>query len=276
MKKTLATLLAILTLTFAFPLNVNGASPKPAASGISATYQSVYNDESLVVTVNLSSLSLCDNVTVTVGSQSKTVTPTTKTTPIRQTAKVTFPAYTFNPGKYTVKVTAKNASGNTTKTIGTVTIKNTYTVSSKILTVKGIKMSEYKIGSKYSSSRYATVNGKSVDVAGWLCCGYARYIEQKLFGRNSGTSKSYFSKLSGSQNVNLKGAKLRTLIQKAGIGAHIRTQSGHSLSIIGITSTGFTIADANADNRNTVRNKSYTYDNFCMWGPISYIEVYNN
>ena len=275
MKKIIATLLAILTLTFAFPLNANAASPKPAASGISASYKSAYNDESLVVTVDLSSFSLCDKVTVTVGSQSKTVAPTTKTKPIRQTEKVTFPAYTFNPGKYTVKVTAKNASGSTTKAAGTVTIKNTYTVSGKILTVKGVKMSEYKIGSKYTSSRYVNVNGKSVDVAGWQCCGYARYLQQKLYGRNSGTSKSYFTKLSGSKNVNVKGAKLKTLIQRAGIGAHIRTLNGHSLVILGITSSGFTIADANADNKNTIRTKVYTYDNFCKsWGTISYMEVY--
>lgn len=275
MKRTLSALLAILTLIFAFPLSANAASPKPAASGISTSYKSVYNDESLVVTVDLSSLSLCDKVTVTVGSQSKTVIPTTKTRPIRQTAKVTFPAYTFNPGKYTVKVTARNTSGSTTKTIGTVTIKNTYTVSSKILTVKGVKMSEYKIGSKYTSSRYVSVNGKTVDVAGWQCCGYARYLQQKLYGRNSGTSKSYFTKLSGSKNVNMKGAKLKALIQRAGIGAHIRTVNGHSLVIIGITYSGFVIADANADNKNTIRTKSYTYENFCKsWGTISYIEVY--
>ena len=58
MKKTLSALLAILALIFAFPLSANAASPKPAASGISASYKSVYNDESLAVTVDLSSLSL--------------------------------------------------------------------------------------------------------------------------------------------------------------------------------------------------------------------------
>lgn len=276
MKKILATLLAILTLTFAFPLSANAASlPNPAASGISATYKSVYNDEKLIVTVNLTSVSVCDTVTVTVGNQSKTATPTTKTKPIRQTAKVTFPAYVFDPGNYTVKVTAKNASGSTTKTTGTVTIKNTYTVSGKILTVKGVKMSEYKIGGKYTSSRYASVNGKSVDVAAWQCFGYARYLQQKLYGRNSGTSKSYFSQLSGSKNVNLKGAKLKDLIQRAGVGAHVRTVNGHSLVIVEITSSGFVIADTNADNKNTIRTKCYTYDNFCKsWGAISYIEVY--
>ena len=275
MKKTLSVLLAILTLIFAFPMRANAASLKPAASGIAASYKSVYNDEDFVVTVNLSSLSLCDKVTVTVGNHSKTVTPTTKTKPIRQTAKVTFPAYTFNPGNYTLKVTTKNTSGSTSKTIGTVTIKNTYSVSSNILTIKGIKMNEFKVGGKYTSSRYVTIGGKLKDMAGWQCCGYARYLQTKLYGRNSGTAKSYFTKLSGSKNVNLKGANLKALIQKAGIGAHIRTVSGHSLVIIGITSTGFVIADANADNKNTIRTKSYTWDNFCKsWGRISYIEVY--
>ena len=277
-KRIIAILMSVLAIIsmFATSIVANASSPKPALSGISATYdKSIYNDKNLVITVNLSSVSLCDQIAITIGNVKKYIKPTTKTKPIRQTAKVTFSAYTFEPGKYTVSVTAKNSSGSTTKKIGTLTVSNTYAISNKVLTVKGVKMSEFKIGGKYTSSRYVTINGKKKDMAAWECYGWSRYLETKLYGTNSGIASSKFTKLSGSKNDNPSNAKLKTLIQTAGVGAHIRTASGHSLTVIGISNAGFTISDANADYNNTIRTKSYTWSSFRKAsGKLSFIEIY--
>lgn len=274
------TLLTLMASLFAVPASATTALLKPSASGITATYnKSIYNDENLIVTVNLSAVSICDQVTIKIsntnGNTTKTLIPTTKTKPLSQSAKVTFSAYTFEPGKYTISVTAKNSSGSTTKTIGSLEVSNTYTVSNNLLTVKGVRMSEFKIGGKYTSSRYVTINGKQKDMAAWQCYGWARYLQTKLYGTNSGIAPSKFTKLSGSTNVTPSASKLKTLIQTAGVGAHIRTASGHSLTVIGISNTGFTISDANADNKNTIRTKSYTWSSFIKaWGKLSFIEIY--
>ena len=159
----------------------------------------------------------------------------------------------------------------------------TYSVSKNVLTVLGVKMSEYKIGNKYSSSYSAKVNGKYVYVGAKYCYGYACYIQYKLYGHCAHTEKNRFCTLSGSTNIKPSSSRLKKLITSAGVGAHIRTGTNrngnnHSMVIVGITSKGFTVADANVDGTNRVDVRTYTWDSYLSskWGQlgISFIKVH--
>lgn len=100
------------------------------------------------------------------------------------------------------------------------------------------------------------------------CCGFARYVQQKLYGCHDKNSPNKFKDISGKiPSKNLTADKLKSLVNSAGIGAHIRTGNenktkNHSLIIIGITDNDFTIVDANADNKLTVAVYTYTWSNY--------------
>ena len=141
---------------------------------------------------------------------------------------------------------------------------NTYSISGNILTVNGVAMTDYTIGGKYTNSYYATINGKRVYMAGSQCCGYARYIAYKLFGCHDKSAPGKFKDVSGYVSAGrLTAQKIKSAVTEAGIGAHIRTNgSQHSMSIIGVTDSGFTVTDANSDGRNTIKVTSYTWDSY--------------
>lgn len=157
---------------------------------------------------------------------------------------------------------------------------STYSVSGNLLTVNGVALTEYRIGSRYTSSRYATVNGKSVDMYGWQCCGFARYVAQKLYGCHDKNAPSKFRDVSGTVSAgNLNANKLKSLVTSAGVGAHVRTGGrNHSMVIIGVTNNNFTIVDANSDGKNTIRVKTYTWSEYmnCTYGKrgLLYIKKY--
>lgn len=169
------------------------------------------------------------------------------------------------PGVATI--TAKAFNGRIAT--ATVTVKaNSWSVTNSFLTIKGISMNEYKVGNKYTTDRYAFVNGTKVDMCGWQCCGYARYIQQKLYGCHEFNSRTKFKDISGVvTSGNLTAAKIQTIVNSAGVGAHIRTNSfnntnQHSMIIIGITANGFTIADANSDGKYTIRVRTFTWSEY--------------
>ncbi len=170
-------------------------------------------------------------------------------------------------GAGTATITAKTYNGKTYSVI--VTVKaGTWSVSNSILKVNGVSMIEYKVGSKYTQSRYANVNGKSVDMCGWQCCGYARYIQQKLYGCHEFNAGVRFKAVCGVvSSGSLNASRIQSIVNAAGVGAHIRTNkfngtNQHSMIIIGITSNGFTIADANSDGKYTVRVKTFTWSEY--------------
>lgn len=139
-----------------------------------------------------------------------------------------------------------------------------YNVSGNLLTVNGVAMTDYRIGGKYTNSNYAIVNGKSVYMAGSQCCGYARYIAYKLYGCHDKSAPSKFRDVSGYVAAGqLTATKMKSAVQAAGVGAHIRTNGRqHSLAIIGVSDSGFTITDANSDGRNTIRTYTYTWSSY--------------
>lgn len=140
----------------------------------------------------------------------------------------------------------------------------TYNISGNLLTVNGITMSDYRIGGKYTNSNYALINGRRVYMAGSQCCGYARYIAYKLYGCHDKSAPSKFRDVSGYVAAGrLTPSKIKSAVTTAGVGAHIRTNGRqHSLSIIGVTDSGFTITDANSDGRLTIRVATYTWSSY--------------
>lgn len=139
---------------------------------------------------------------------------------------------------------------------------SSYSINGNLLTVKGVAMSEYRIGSTFENVYYANVNGRRVYTGAKQCYGYACYIEHKLYGCCWHTANSHFPNLSGSENVTPNASTLKSLIQRAGVGAHLRTKSGHSMVLIGYTDSGFTVADANANGTNRVDVRTYTWSGY--------------
>lgn len=184
--------------------------------------------------------------------------------------------------KYKLGLTSKSGINKTTTK--TTNNSSTYSIKNNVVTVNGVKLYEYPVNSKYSSGRYANVNGKSKDMYAWQCCGFARYVQTKLYGKHYFNSSKSFPDVAGSKNVYVTStSKLKKLITTAGVGAHIRTGANisggkHSMVIIGITDAGFTIMDANYDGKNTVRVKTYTWNQYLNsnYGKsgFRYIEVY--
>ncbi|MDE7398508.1 MAG: hypothetical protein K2N06_03175 [Oscillospiraceae bacterium] len=151
-----------------------------------------------------------------------------------------------------------------------------YSVSNNVVTLKGVRLYEYPIGSKVpSSSYYFNVNGKSSYMGAKQCYGYACYVETKLYGSCPHTNRSHFPNIAGSVNIKPTASQFKSLITKAGVGSHIRTGSGHSLIVASINSNSLTIIDANANWDCKVSLRTYTWSRFLSSYPsIAFIEHY--
>lgn len=140
---------------------------------------------------------------------------------------------------------------------------SSYSVSNNVVTLKGVRLYEYPIGSRVpNSSYYFNVNGKSTYVGACQCYGFACYCEMKLYGSCYHTNRSHFPNLSGSVNVKPNASELKSLITRAGVGSHLRTKNGHSMIIANVTSSGFTVIDANANNDCKVELRTYTWNEY--------------
>ena len=111
-----------------------------------------------------------------------------------------------------------------------------------------------------------TYDGKSLGAV--QCYGFARYVQSKLYGVNSFNAPSRFYKMAGSYVAagRLTETKIKELVDKAGVGAHLRTNSGrHSMIIADITNEGFTIIQCNGSN-----NREYSGYCACRIGTYTY------
>lgn len=163
----------------------------------------------------------------------------------------------------TLKALSEKLKNNSSSSSSNSTSSSSYSVSNNVVTLKGVRLYEYPIGSKVpSSSYYFNVNGKSTYVAATKCYGFACYCEMKLYGSCYHTNSSHFPNLSGSVNVKPNASELKSLITRAGAGSHLRTKSGHSMIIANVTSSGFTVIDANANNDCKVKLRTYTWDGY--------------
>lgn len=115
----------------------------------------------------------------------------------------------------------------------------------------------------------AIVNGRRVELGGIQCLGFARYVQSVLYGgRNEYNAGSSFCKVSGSHlsGSAMSAAAVKRLITSAGVGAHIRTAgSQHSMIVTSVTSSGFTVIQANGTN-----NDNYSGHCACRIGQTTY------
>ena len=195
--------------------------------------------------------------------------------------------YSFN-GTNAQKFTLKSVSGSSSNTNNT----NNSGTKSNAIKVKGVAL-DYALGEYFTddgkecsschgghSGNYATnenycnckctavINGKTVKLGGIQCLGFARYVQSKVYGYNSYDSSKKFTKISGScvSASNMSASKVKSLINSAGVGAHIRTKSSaHSMIVTEITSTGFTVVQANGSN-----NANYSGHDNCRIGKSTY------
>lgn len=170
-------------------------------------------------------------------------------------------------------------TGNTTKSTDCTTCyPASYSVSKNVVTLKGVRLSEYPIGSKVpSSSYYFKVNGKSKYMGATQCYGFACYVQTKLYG-SCAHYNSHIKNVPGSKcspYIRPTVSKFKSLITTAGVGAHIRTGSGHSLIVASINSNGLTIIDANANWDCKVSLRTYKWKDFLSSYPtFQFIEYY--
>lgn len=186
-----------------------------------------------------------------------------------------------HPHKYYMKCScgAYYYTGKTAKSANCTTCcLASYSVSKNVVTLKGVRLNEYPIGSKVpSSSNYFNVNGKLRDMGARQCYGYACYVETKLYGSCPHKNRSLFPNIAGSVNIKPTASQFKSLIEKAGVGSHIRTKSGHSLIVASINSKGLTIIDANAHWDCKVDLRTYKWSEFLSHYPsIAFIEQYKN
>ena len=126
------------------------------------------------------------------------------------------------------------------------------------------------------------------------CFGYARYIQQKIFGKNSYTNSGEFYHVSGVGVAagSLTTDKIKNILLNSEVkpGAHLRTKGStqHSMVVTQITSSGFSIIQCNGSNNNEysswtpcrIGTYTYTWNSYASstYGKrgIDYIEMPKN
>ncbi len=168
-----------------------------------------------------------------------------------------------------IKLVIKGGSSSMdSSSAASISAQSSYSVSNNVLTINGISLTEYKIGSKCSNTYYSNINGKSTYLGGSQCLGYARYVQRKLYGYDEFNDGGKYTDISGVISYkNVTADKIKSLVNSAGVGGHIRTSNNngtnyHSLVIIGISADGFTITDGNSDGRLTVRYKKFKWQEY--------------
>ena len=139
---------------------------------------------------------------------------------------------------------------------------------------------EFPIGTKFpdpanetSSTFKLTIDGDEVSMLSMQCQAYARYIQYKLYGEvdtKNLTPSSNFYNILDDYTANgdipagtLTEDMLKTVITAAGPGTHLRTNgNNHSMFVVQVDEDGFTILDANADGKMTIRQYYYTWSEY--------------
>ena len=161
------------------------------------------------------------------------------------------------------------------------------TSDNSLLIINGIKITpgstfytynstgKYKTTGTSSGYTYAKIGNQYVNMNGWQCCAYARYVQYLLYGTQDSTGKK-FKKIAQDQTAT--SASIEVWVKQAGVGAHIRSTRPHSFIVIGYDNNGFYYTDANVAGTNMVRVGYYTWKDFanCKYKNISYISYYVN
>ena len=178
-------------------------------------------------------------------------------------------------------------------------LPQSYDITNKILSISdfpGMKgtvvFKEYKIGSKFytfnnkkgekkttgGGYHYVKVGNKYVYVAGAQCLAGARWFQQKIYGVNDGANKKKFKSVGSLSASEMTEDTLRSLLKKAGRGAHIRTGGRqHSFIVLKVTDKKITLWDVNGTaGSGRVGVKTYSYKQYIeSWGKrgIDYVNI---
>ncbi|MCD7827841.1 MAG: SH3 domain-containing protein [Clostridiales bacterium] len=171
--------------------------------------------------------------------------PTTGST--STSSKITF-SYSNSKTGYTTSSSSKLVVNGTTITVGS----TFYTYNSN---------GSGRTTAATSGYTYAKVGSKYVNMNGWQCCAYARYIQYLLYGCQDFSSNK-FTSISAAKGATATASSIKTWVNTAGVGAHIRSSRPHSLIVIGIDNNGFYYTDANVSGTNQIRVGYYTWSGF--------------
>lgn len=148
----------------------------------------------------------------------------------------------------------------------------------------------YATNEKYCNCKCtAKIGNKTYRLGSIQCLGFARYVQSALYGTNSYMSAKSFKRTGSVSASKLTAGKVKSMITKAGIGAHIRTGgSKHSMIVAEVTEDGFTVIQCNGSNNNNYKSYAkcrigttkYTWNSYkkSTYGKrgISFIETYKN
>ncbi len=169
--------------------------------------------------------------------------------------------YTSNKTAYTTSGATNLKINGTSISVGSTCYTYTYN-------------GNYKTTNTPSGYTYVKVGNKYVNMNGWQCCAYARYIQYLLYGSQEyGNSK--FVDVQGASG-RATASSIKKWVNEAGVGAHIRSTRPHSLVVIGIDSNGFYYTDSNVSGTNQIRVGYYTWQGFAdsNYKNINYICYY--
>lgn len=148
-----------------------------------------------------------------------------------------------------------------------------------------LPLPEYLIGSKCESDRYYPLpDGGTVDVRGYQCLGFARYVFYRLFGVVDFTDeggKGYHCAAYQCRGEDLTEEYLRSIFGTEVLpGAHIRASngsSGHSMVLLACDDEDVYTYEGNYDNNNGVTVNRRTWEEFTSYcqrkGGIEFIHM---
>lgn len=150
---------------------------------------------------------------------------------------------------------------------------------------QSLPLSEYPVGSYFSNSgRACTHHGSGCDYYGSCgcksyansiqCMGFARYVYTKYAHMGSWSANA--SHESGSRSLG-SGSQAKAFLQSLTVGSYIRLASsnnnGHSVILMGTSSTGVTVYEANYDMQCGVGTRTLSYATFASQYP-TVVETY--
>lgn len=131
---------------------------------------------------------------------------------------------------------------------------------------KGICVAAHSSSGCNCMRYYPSESKCEIDLLSSQCMGFARFCQWILFGAIDYNNPNYTNAFGGNlESGKWSASKLKTYIQEAGAGGHLRTGSGHSLFVINVNSTGFITYEANKSvwgGMCQVYTRTWTWESF--------------
>ena len=172
--------------------------------------------------------------------------------------------------------------------VGSMAFQTDYTKIAVKIGDEILPLPEYPVGGKCEEDRYYPLpNGGTVDVRGWECIGFARYVFYRCFGVVDFPDEGgdgYYCAVSHCRGSDLTEAYLRSIFgTKVLPGAHIRADngsSGHSMVLLAFDDDYVYTYEGNYDWENGVTVNQRTWKEFVSFctkkGGIEFIHMPTN